>query len=288
MLKRAAMAGVLAAAVLVGGCHSQSKSVVVQDDTALRQADALRLATEAQKAQKAGDSDRAVDLYRQSLERSRDLYPVWNNLALLLMQRQDYIHASEAFLTAADLAPYDPRPMYNVGVIYQETRHDQEALKFFNQSLARDPKYLPSIRGAVASAKLLDLTDDESLARVESGLMLETDPTWRMIFEKELLRIKGTLGRKPDMVPVPADQESLNRRFEQLTGGRLQPSDPVFIPKSVPGNAPAPSGEPQVSPPQPVQPQPVQPPPEQPSPNQPQPAPEQPRPSPAPGGPGGE
>jgi len=89
----------------------------------------------------------------------------------------------------------DPRPYYNIGVIYQQTLHDKEALEYFLMSLARDSRYLPSLRGATASGKRLDVTDEAALKRVRTALLIETDPRWRSIFETETLRIEGSLQR---------------------------------------------------------------------------------------------
>lgn len=223
-MKKTAMALVLVCAA-AGGCRSGSNVTVVKDPGPGQRARATELAVQAQRAQKAGQTDKAIELYQKALAESQDLSLVWNNLGLLYMDKQNYIDAAEMFKYAADLEPRDPRPHYNIGVIYQRQGYPEDALDYFGRSLKRDPRYLPSLRGAVTMAKLMDRSDDESLERVRTAIMLERNPQWREIFERESLRIRGTLGKgEPQMVPVDAPQGDLERRWRELQQGpRLEP-----------------------------------------------------------------
>jgi len=188
------LAGLCAAAL--PGCKGRGDgTAVIHDDSALRLSEARRLAGQAQQEQKAGHTDKAITLYQKSLEQSRDLFFVWNNLGLLLMEKENYSDAAEMFKSAADLAPEDPRPFYNIGLIYQRAVYDEKALEYFLKSLDRDPKYLPALRGAIVSTKRLDYADEPGLTRVRTALLIETDPQWRKIFQTEQLRIEGTMSR---------------------------------------------------------------------------------------------
>ena len=240
---RLATAVCVAAALLAGGCTPPKQKVtVIKDDSLVRMDEAQQLASEAQAAQKAGDGEKAIALYQQSLSKTRDLFYVWNNLGTLLMERQNYMDAAECFTTAADLAPMDPRPFYNMGVIYQRALHDQKALEYYVKSLDRDPRYLPSLRGAVITAKRLDISDEALLDRIRSGLLQETNPEWRRILETELLRVEGSMMRSGRQVPG---------------SGASRPSRPVEPPAAAPAApAPAPAVVPQNSPtlsPQPIE-----------------------------------
>ncbi len=190
----------LAACVLLGlcilpGCKGRGGTTIVPVDDGARLVEARKLAAEAQREHKAGHTDKAIELYQKSLDQSRDLFFVWNNLGLLLMEKENYTDAAEMFKSAADLAPEDPRPFYNIGLIYQKAVYDEKALDYFLKSLERDPKYLPSLRGAIISAKRLDISDEPSLGRVRTAMLIETDPQWRRIFTTEQLRIEGTMSR---------------------------------------------------------------------------------------------
>lgn len=181
-----------------GGCasHRATEPVVIKDNAAPQLGEAQRLATEALKQQKLGKTDKAIELYQESLQHSQDLPLVWNNLGMLLMEKGDYMDAAEAFNSAASLRPDDPRPYYNVGIVYQKANWQTEALEYFVRSLERDPRYLPSLRAAVAVGQIKVLTDEPALKRVRTALLLETDPTWRKIEETEQLRIENELKGK--------------------------------------------------------------------------------------------
>jgi tetratricopeptide (TPR) repeat protein len=192
---RAGLALLAAGALALAGCRTKSREVVINPGEVARLGEARELALRAQREQKAGHTDKAIDLYRQSLDQSRDLFFVWNNLGILLMEKQNYADAAEMFKSAADLAPTDPRPFFNIGLIYQRAVYDEQALEYFVKSLDRDPRYLPSLRGAIVSAKRLDITDEDALKRVRTALLLESDTKWRRIFETEALRIEGSISR---------------------------------------------------------------------------------------------
>ncbi len=158
-----------------------------------RDAEASRIALQAQRAQAAGDTARAIDLYRQSLTLSDNLPAAWNNLGLLLLDEGKYIDAVEAFKRAADLSPSDPRPLHNIGIAYSRAGWEQKAMENYLQALDRDPRDIKSLRGSVGSARMLGVVDEASLERARTALMLDNDPDWRRIYQREQSRIEGEL-----------------------------------------------------------------------------------------------
>lgn len=191
-------------AVALGACASREKPAIVipASDKSERLARAAQIAGQAQQAQtqaartdnperRAELNQRAMDLYRQAIEHSADLWSAWNNLGVLHMERGEYAEASRMFQVAADVAPADPRPLENLGVLYHQNGNDREAIQAFKQALAREPNYLPAVRGYVRTAKRLGLTDETSLELVRRGLMLESDPDWRRVFEAEQVRLEA-------------------------------------------------------------------------------------------------
>lgn len=158
--------------------------------------DAKRLAMEAQRAERAGEPDKAIELYRRSLAESGDLFYVWHNLGILLAKRQDYVQAVRMLQTAADVEPADPRPYEQIGLIYHTLGYEEKALEFYGLALRRNPKSLDALRGTVGSAKVLGVADDTALEHVRTALMIETDPGWRKYFEGEQARLVGQLREK--------------------------------------------------------------------------------------------
>ncbi len=189
--------GLLCAMGALPGCGShRGGTVVISDDSDQRLSKAMELARRAQDAQKAGRDEEAIALYRQSLDQSRTLASVWNNLGLLLMKRGDRMDAADMFRAAADVSPTDPKPYLNVALAYDEAGWSERALEYYIKSLERDPRYIDALRGAAQSARLLQMADEACLERVRSALLLETDPKWRAFFQREQLRIEGRMSNE--------------------------------------------------------------------------------------------
>lgn len=183
----------LGAALNGCGRSNSPSTVTIQDNGPAEFQEAVRLAEEGQRAQKAGKPDQAIKFYQESLSHSQDLYAVWNNLGLLLTEKGDRMQAVTMFNRAADLEPEKPEPYYNAGLIYMDNAQPDKAMDYFKKSLARQPRYLESLRGAARVGRILVMADKESLEWMKTALMIEKDPVWRRIFEEEKYRIDGTL-----------------------------------------------------------------------------------------------
>jgi tetratricopeptide (TPR) repeat protein len=180
-------------AALLFGCRASRPTAGETYTGPARIQEATRLAAEAQKAQNAGQTERAIELYRQSISVSGDLAAAWNNLGVLLMGRNENMDAVAAFKRAAELSPTDPRPMENIGLVYSSLGWEQKALEYYLAALDRDPRSRQALRGAVSSSKLLALADEAALTRARTAMMVDTDPDWRHIYEMEQTRIDGQL-----------------------------------------------------------------------------------------------
>jgi tetratricopeptide (TPR) repeat protein len=192
-----AAAGFAGLAVLSGPCGCASKESKFELDipeSNVDRAAARALALKAQKAEKADEPERAIELYRQALETDPDAPAQWwNNLGALLLSRHppDYVNAATAFKAAAALDLDDPRPRINLGMVYYEAAHGNEALDAFEEALALDPGNLDALRAAVRSQRQLKRTDQASLDRAKQGLLIESDPVWREIFLREKIRLEN-------------------------------------------------------------------------------------------------
>ncbi|HHN78731.1 MAG TPA: tetratricopeptide repeat protein [Phycisphaerales bacterium] len=181
----------------LGGCRVTPDSTAeARGDLAdynARLAEAERLAGEAQKAMNAGDDDRAISLYRASIDASGDFPDVWNNLGLLLLKRGDLGPARSAFARAAELDPTDPRAYYNMGVTNLRAQWAEDAIEDFKKALDISPNYLPALRGAIQAADLLGRAEYEDLDRVKRALLAERDERWRAFFERQRYLIQSRL-----------------------------------------------------------------------------------------------
>lgn len=181
--------GLLAGA---GGCQSRPRATSVElPDRNLREA--ALLAQEAQQALAAKKYEKSVELSRRALSLNDGLWGAWNNLGVGLMMLQNNMDAAEAFKKAAELVPSDPRPYENLGNVYRETGNDRDAIRYYGESLQRDPTWLPSLRGGIVSVKNLKQSDETSLEWAKRGLMVERDKKWRDVFMVEKFRIERDL-----------------------------------------------------------------------------------------------
>ncbi|HBS28029.1 MAG TPA: hypothetical protein DEB06_00940 [Phycisphaerales bacterium] len=185
----------LALVALAGAVSSCTKTIrvdglpdsVVEDDTRrLIQAQSL-----AARAAREKDPAQAKRLYTQAVGTYRQLPAAWNNLGVLLMKDDQYLQAAEAFASAADLAPNDPRPYYNIGLLWDSRGYLRDARRFYIRALERDGSYLPALRGAIRADTLLNEPNDRTLGWLERSLMLEADPEWQEWMRLQKVRIES-------------------------------------------------------------------------------------------------
>jgi tetratricopeptide (TPR) repeat protein len=185
----------LAAALLAAGCSGKSQQTwnPPTDLIAAANADLQRAQSLAAQAQQAENDDRpddAIDLYRQSVAAYREFPAAWNNLGRLLMEKGDGLEAATALRVAADLSPSDPRPVYNLGWLWEERGYMEEASRYYAQALDRNENYLDALRGSIYVDRHHRNYADEMVARrIRRALLIETDPRWRDFFEREKIRI---------------------------------------------------------------------------------------------------
>lgn len=187
----------VAVAVAVGatvvGCAGRRKVPLPQTTTLEAKTMAQETAVKAQKAADRGKTDEAIELYLEAIGYDREIAYVWNNLGVLYMGRREYPKAIEAFNRAADLWPADPRPIYNIGQVWLDLGYARDALRAFEEALGRDPDDVPSLRGAVQSAQLLDIADERTSAWIKSLMLRERDKEWITYAQQQRARVDGRL-----------------------------------------------------------------------------------------------
>ncbi len=157
---------------------------------------AFDLAVAAQKAEAAGKREEAIALYREALKAYREFPAAWNNLGVILMDSERYLEAAECFGVASDLAPRDPRPAYNTGLSWDRAGYLNEAMEHYRESLARDSRYLPALRGSVRAERMFGKASSDTLERIRTALLLESDEQWRHWLELQRVRVEAELSGK--------------------------------------------------------------------------------------------
>lgn len=185
-----------------------------RSDEVRRIDEAAALVREAQRYEVAEKPDLALEKYRKAIETYREMPVAWNNVGTLLMARGEHMAAAEAFQTAADLSPTDPRPMHNLGTIWEKLGYLDDAAKWYDKALEREDSYLPSLRRRVLIDQLLDRVDDRSFERCRKALLLEKDPWWVERLQRANMRMQesvrsreggagGTSSSAAGMTPAP-------------------------------------------------------------------------------------
>lgn len=193
----ALLAGLLLAAALTG-CDSPAKrDIPLSASVSADERERLTKAhNEAKKASREKDPAKAQILYERALAQYSEYAPAWNNLGVTLMEQERYLEAAEAFERATDLAPNDPRPLYNHGLLWFRRAYLSEALPFFLKANNQDPNYLPALRAAIQTEIRLREVSIETLGRIKRALLLETNPDWQRFFELQRIKIESELGTR--------------------------------------------------------------------------------------------
>lgn len=143
-----------------------------------------------------GETEAALDEYRNALELDDQLYAAWNNMGQLLMDKGNYADAVAAFQIAAGIEPTDPRPLYNTGLAYQRVGWGNDAYTSYERALSRDPNYLPAMRGLVRSAEMLGSANTKLLQVIKEGQLQERDEQWRDYFRAQHDRVQVLLDER--------------------------------------------------------------------------------------------
>lgn len=164
----------------------------------------------AQRAQLAEADDRPAEaeaLYREAIATYRDFPAAWNNLGILLMKQKKYLEAAEALGVASDLSPGDPRPVTNVGLIWEECGYPDEAAHHYDEALRRDPGHLPALRRSIYLDATRAAYTGQTAERIREAIARETDPQWRDWLQRQKIVCDNALGTPPGPGRAPSTVE---------------------------------------------------------------------------------
>ena len=185
---------VLACACVLGACASKQRPRL--NDRAEMITRSSQIAAAAQAAERDGNLDRAIDLYREAANLNPDFGAAWNNIGTALMKRgkeTDRLAAQQALQRAAAALPTDPTPYRNLGILYQQLGYEEDALRYFEQALEIAPNDRDSLRGAIMAGKLLIRSDEAGLDRLRRAALVEADKDWQDLIRRERIRVENDL-----------------------------------------------------------------------------------------------
>ncbi len=143
-----------------------------------------------------GKPDEALSEYRKALELDDKLYGAWNNMGQLLMSQGNFADAVSAYKIASGIEPSDPRPEYNIGLVYQKVGWAQDSFEHFQNALSRDPHYIPALRGAIRSAEMLGKGDPQILSYIRNAQLRETDEQWIAYLSTQYYRVEAYIANQ--------------------------------------------------------------------------------------------
>jgi tetratricopeptide (TPR) repeat protein len=205
------------------GCETNKRDIVtVPAPPRLDTATAIKLAEQGLTAQRAGDLDKAIGLYKQSIEANPELSGVWTNLGVAMMSKQNFPAAAEAFKRALDLSPTDSRPLVNLGVAYLERGWADQAYTYFSQAIDRDPNNIDALRGAITAAQRCGREDERTLEYIKRLQLIETDPKWKQELAFRRVRVENSLKDRNKGIQMPSRPNK-----PPQSQGAMQPSEPA-------------------------------------------------------------
>jgi len=97
---------------------------------------------EAVAAQKKGDFMQAMSRYQKALlvlgsEDSDYIKKIYNNVAVIYAQANDFQSAEAAFLSALDIDPKYKQANFNLGVLYAKQGNSEKALEYWAKATGR-------------------------------------------------------------------------------------------------------------------------------------------------------
>ncbi len=158
-----------------------------------RHVDALEHYNTASQLHLDDKPDEALAEYRIALELDNKLFAAWNNMGQLLMAEGNNQQAMNAYQIASGLEPTDPRPEYNIGIIYQKLGWAKDSYEHFEMAIARDANYLPALHGVIRSAEMLGIGDAKILNYIRNAQLRETDDQWREYLSTQHYRVQALI-----------------------------------------------------------------------------------------------
>lgn len=143
-----------------------------------------------------GMTDEALGEYRKALELDDMLYAAWNNMGQLLMAQGNYSDAVAAYKIASGIELADPRPEYNIGLVYQKVGWAQDSYNHFKNAIERDPNYRPALRGLIRSAEMLGKGDLQILEYIRTAQLRETDEQWIAYLSTQYYRVEAYIANR--------------------------------------------------------------------------------------------
>lgn len=203
-----ALALLAAIALVCAGCKPAWKppDMTASQSEAISVNKSLEMVAAAQRLEYAGKKDEAIQKYYEAIREYRNTPQAWNNVGRLLMESGANMEAAEAFKTASEISTNDPRPVYNLGTLWENLLYYDEADEWYDEALKRDPNYLPALRRSILIDGIRRTSDATTAERIKRALILENDPWWIERFQRSRIHAAENMKKLGTAAPDAGGQ----------------------------------------------------------------------------------
>lgn len=249
-LKLTCTIAAVAAVSLTGGCKSTRTWDVPESATpeyeARQIAKSEELVREAQRFEVAGKPDKALEKYELAISAYTENPTAWHNAGLHYARRGENLKAANAFKTAAELSPRDPRPLYELGALWEQLGYLDDAARWYDDALQRDPNHQNSLRRSILVDELRHKLTSITADRLKIAIVAEREPWWINRFQRvyQLMGENQTSPLTDDSRRPAPEAEAMPPDSISLPGvepHRNPPRQPSANPPAAPGGPAAPS-----------------------------------------------
>lgn len=219
---------VAAPVLFTAGCHSSffhDSFDVISASTAEQrsQARASRLIDQGLKQFESGKLGKAETSFRKALDTNPGLAAGHNNLGNLHLARHELYQAAWEFERASILAPDQPDPLINLGLVYEQADQLEVAADYYTQALDLNPNHPIALGNYVRVLIKMDGDPLEINQQLQRLKFIDSRPDW-LDWADELLSTKY---RFPNF--TIRDSSEARQQKSQNPNNSLSPSSPPVI-----------------------------------------------------------
>lgn len=185
----------LASLAVVAGCASPEADAARRLESKLADRDATRrqvtaIVQDALNALAKDEHDRSAELALRAIEIDDGFADSWLILGLVRFQQDRLQDAAVALQRAADLAPSNPIPRYNLGIVFETAGLYDRAIEAYESALRLAPDDLYTIENLARTYVRAKQSFPRALELVQQALQREYREHWRewLIIQESLLR----------------------------------------------------------------------------------------------------
>ena len=123
------------------GLSVSSEPLLLRSPDAGKTEDMQELFLEAVRAEEAGEKIRAIQLYREIMERDPNFAPAWINLGTIHFHMREFEWAEELYRCATEIDPNYVLAFFDLGNVLDELQRPEESIVAYKRAVELSPGY---------------------------------------------------------------------------------------------------------------------------------------------------